>query len=843
MKKSKKIPKYPFGGLNDKDKTNVRNVLGNSFRATGDVGLSMLGMDNVIKDSDYKGNSAKGFMGYSDVMGGIGKAILPAAANIVLPGSGTAIRAGQQVASSFNPEDNSLDKYDSNGNLIYQEQRNTKQIGNMLGSAGMAAGNAAGVFAMGGMNNIPNAEIEKQENVVAPNGKFLQVNGSSHEEGGVPVNLPGNSMIFSDRLKLGKKTFAELNKVNNTSKEDKILESNKYGNTSKRTAELMKFAKNKNSEELFGAQEALKQAKVEAYAKKMGVALPQAQEAPQEPTQFPMGGVKLPMYPLGGGTDNTKFTPAQKQQAYTDSMTLYKSGFNKNIPNWQAEPGFNDAVLRLNKLNGTPPQSTDKSAITYDQSYLQKRSVPYAKPVAPEVNYQNKPSTITPNYPMEILPMKKLEYPEMEIKSDFKQVPANKPSTIKTNIVTGPNYSYKEYKQGNELLDRMYFDPKTQKEINVGAFDEFKYGGRKLPKFWDGGMQNAANNKGKAYSDETGSYDSFGNKISDAYGEVRGVDQIRNENNFKDSWRVNGGQGTAGFNDWTTREFGPGKALLKPNTYNYELPNPTNEERYSNYAKPTQKKEVQLTNDSLQSSYGPDVLPWNRSNDSGNSAAYDNTVNPQQFQEVTSNSKSNIGSPKVTDPDSNKFDWKGLGSNIAMGLANNAGNIYNLSRYDKPEVESYERMKATYLDPSAALRDAEAQTRRAEYNVRGASGGNAGTYLSNRVALNAQNTINKARIHTDYQNANAGISNSVGQYNNELARQEVIANAQHRARNRSGKGEAIGSLGSNVANQMMDNKKGNMDPETLQLMMKYYNDTPEFQRIMKEYKDKKKSGE
>ena len=105
-----------------------------------------------------------------------------------------------------------------------------------------------------------------------------------------------------------------------------------------------------------------------------------------------------------------------------------------------------------------------------------------------------------------------------------------------------------------------------------------------------------------------------------------------------------------------------------------------------------------------------------------------------------------------------------------------------------------------------------------------------------------QNTINKARIHTDYQNANAGISNSVGQYNNELARQEVIANAQNRARNRSGKGEAIGSLGSNVANQMMDNKKGNMDQETLQLMMKYYND-PQFKKYLEESGfNKKKTG-
>ena len=89
---------------------------------------------------------------------------------------------------------------------------------------------------------------------------------------------------------------------------------------------------------------------------------------------------------------------------------------------------------------------------------------------------------------------------------------------------------------------------------------------------------------------------------------------------------------------------------------------------------------------------------------------------------------------------------------------------------------------------------------------------------------------------------NAGISNSVGQYNNELSRQEVIANAQNRARNRSGKGEAIGSMGSNIANQMMDNKKGNMDQETLQLMMKYYND-PQFKKYLEESGfNKKKTG-
>lgn len=558
-------------------------------------------------------------------------------------------------------------------------------------------------FAGGGMNMLPNAEIEKQENVVAPNGGFLQADGPSHEQGGVPVALPGNSMIFSDRLKLGKKTFAELNKANNTNKEDKILESNKYGNTSKTTAELMKMAKNKNSEALFNIQESLKKAKVEAYAKRMGVTLPQE----EQPAEFPMGGVKLPMYPYGGPTDNTKFTPAQKQQAYNDSLTLYKSGFNKNVPNWKT-PGFNEAVGRLTELNGVAPQSTDRSATAYanDSNYLAQRSVPYAKPTVPVINADVKKS-MAPTYPNVNMPMKGLERTD-DFNPQLQQVPANRPNTIKTNIVTGPNMSYKEYKQGNEVLDRMYFDPQTKKEVELTGF---RYGG-KLPRY----------EFGKLTPEEEGG----------------DIESVWNNSSAK-----------------------------------------------------------------IDAQHG-----WNSN---------DETTRPGYRHQT---------------------DWQGIGSNIAMGLANNAGNIYNLSRYNKPEIEKYERMKATYLDPTAAIRDAEMQNRRAEYNVRGASGGNAGTYLSNRVALNAQNTMNKARIRKEFENANAGISNSVNQYNNELARQEVIANAMNRARTRSGKGEAIGSMGSNIANQMMDNKKTNMDQETLGLLMKYY-DTPEFQRIMKEYKGKK----
>jgi len=590
MKNNKKIPKYKVGGLqgslfnmSSKDRSNIKDFMGNGTNAVADITLSALGADNIIKDDAYKGNSAKFFKGYSDVVGGVAKAALPMAANAIVPGSGQFVSMGQNAIGQFNPQDNSMITYDAQGNPIYPQQRSTKQIGQMAGQLGTMGSSFLQFGGMkypnGGMNMLPNSEVEKQENTLNPDGTTTQFNGSSHLDGGIKTNLNPGTMIFSDELKLGNKTFAELNKSNMTSKEDKILESNKYGNISKHTAELMKFAKNKNSKMLFSTQEALKQFKLQAYAKKMGIKLPSMDnehmehqnQSEQSESEFAMGGIQLPMY----------------------------------------------------------------------------------------TNKQNE-----------------------------------------------------------------------------------------LPKF-DGG----------------GKY-------------INGI------------WIDN--------------------TPMIP-TKNTQIINPSNSLNYSN-------------------SYAPGVMGYNDSMNTPNNPY----INPVDNLELK-------GNPQITEPiqfnnpyikQKSNIDWNNIGTNVAMGLANNAGNIYNLSRYNNPEIEKYDRLKATYLDPSASLRDADAQTKRAEYNVRGASGGNAGTYLSNRVALNAQNTINKDRINKEYQNINAGISNNVNQYNNQLSQQEIIANAQNRARNRSGKGEAIGSMGSNIANQIMDNKKGSMDQETLNLMIKYYNN-PEFQNIWK----------
>jgi len=119
-----------------------------------------------------------------------------------------------------------------------------------------------------------NAQLEKQENTLNPDGSTTQFNLPSHEaqnaeEGTV---LDPGTLIFSDKLKPrgSKKTFAILNKPNSTDKEVKILEDSKANRMAKATAQLMLDVKHKNSMKLFQEQEMLKQSKLNNYTKRLG---------------------------------------------------------------------------------------------------------------------------------------------------------------------------------------------------------------------------------------------------------------------------------------------------------------------------------------------------------------------------------------------------------------------------------------------------------------------------------------------------------------------------------------------------------------------------------------------
>ena len=126
----------------------------------------------------------------------------------------------------------------------------------------------ANKMAQGGL--VP-AELESEENVLLPNGTTKQFDGASHEAGGIKTMLPENTMVFSDRLKLGGKTFADLAKKHSTTKYEKILKAKDSTPLAKKTATKMIDISKKSLTSLFNTQEAMKEQEfTNEFQKKLG---------------------------------------------------------------------------------------------------------------------------------------------------------------------------------------------------------------------------------------------------------------------------------------------------------------------------------------------------------------------------------------------------------------------------------------------------------------------------------------------------------------------------------------------------------------------------------------------
>jgi hypothetical protein len=103
-------------------------------------------------------------------------------------------------------------------------------------SAGLTQTMGTQLYPYGGSINSDqanaNAELELNEQFMLPGGEVGQVNGPSHDEGGIEVALPQGTKVFSDRLKLNGKTYAEhAKKINNKirtldKKPDSVAKSN-----------------------------------------------------------------------------------------------------------------------------------------------------------------------------------------------------------------------------------------------------------------------------------------------------------------------------------------------------------------------------------------------------------------------------------------------------------------------------------------------------------------------------------------------------------------------------------------------------------------------------------------
>jgi len=232
----------------------------------------------------------------------------------------------------------------------------------------------------GGYNQ--NGYNQDGENAIGPNGEFTQFSGPTHAQGGIETDMAPGTMIFSDKLKMpgSKKSFAALNKLYDTNKEDNVLSNEKSNNTLKLTAMLMRDAKLKQSLALFQEQEQFKQDKVAAYAKRMGVQIPSQDNEQMEPQGMPEqsegeyknGGIHI--NPANKG----KFTASAEHagmgvQAFANhvlankedysSTQVKRANFAHNAAGWkhemggiqesdyQTDPGNLSSLLRQKRAN------------------------------------------------------------------------------------------------------------------------------------------------------------------------------------------------------------------------------------------------------------------------------------------------------------------------------------------------------------------------------------------------------------------------------------------------------------------------------------------------------------
>lgn len=106
----------------------------------------------------------------------------------------------------------------------------------------------ADYYAMGG--NVP-IEVEGEEIVESPNGNIKKVVGPKHEQGGIDINVPKGTNIYSDRLSVDGKTMADrkLNREKRLAKLFKLEEdstNNLSKNTIKRTSQIIEMEEEKD---------------------------------------------------------------------------------------------------------------------------------------------------------------------------------------------------------------------------------------------------------------------------------------------------------------------------------------------------------------------------------------------------------------------------------------------------------------------------------------------------------------------------------------------------------------------------------------------------------------------
>jgi len=209
-------------------------LIGDIGKGVADFALNGVGID-AIGDDAFKTTSAQQINKFMNPINDVrGKMFGLATTLAGLPGMGG---VGNKISGAINPGDVPIE--------VPGEEL-------MMGSENG--------FQYGGLKNTPyNAELEKEEVFMSPDGKVGKVDGPSHDSGGVPIALQDGTIIFSDYLKnMEGKTFASV-ASKYKKKLDSFTKNKETGNDiTRKTTQVNYDSIHKKLIDLYNEQESLK---------------------------------------------------------------------------------------------------------------------------------------------------------------------------------------------------------------------------------------------------------------------------------------------------------------------------------------------------------------------------------------------------------------------------------------------------------------------------------------------------------------------------------------------------------------------------------------------------------
>lgn len=783
--------------------------------------------------------------------------------------SGMEAQAGNFNSSSFGQGLGKYNEFMGQGNTASGINGANSPLGimNMLGGMG-GMGEGAEMkyggymkYAMGGMNKYPGGgmgegtgQVELQENSIAPNGQFTQFDEPSHDAQN--PNIPNASLapgekVFSDKLKAPgtNKTFAKLNASNNTNIEDK-LESKEYLDPKTETSiYLRRMAKKKNSDMLFAIQEQLKKDKVAAYAKRMGVELPSMDNEQMEPQgQSEQSEGEAPMARYGGmyGSGGIHINPANKgkftasaqhagmgtqefanhvlanKEDYS-STQVKRANFAHNAAGWKHEMGgmqeyaMGGVQLPYYNINRNGTNKYAMGGMEED-------------PAMPTANT----GTVVPTMSTPPQFGNRSDWENYYIPKGWAKDPRNK-SGVNVNLYDTNKYKY------NQETDSFKFannEPVPFNRLLSSDLMEFKPGS---------GVQKVVNKKSPVGTQSLNKWDfNSGTPTKKYYNESGELLKSEEYDNAGPSGKV--------LNTIEPRrklayggmmpKYALGGEEEDDNGFGYTPNNPAEAYRMQQASKMNNRIYSQ------KSSYAPSVLPWEKTNDSGNTPNNPYTFPVQEENPDIVNRRNDrlareaaeiagTGSEGTTDTTgtggSNKYNnrdkmLQGIG--MAASIAPELDYLKNKGkRYDTQKLYEY---NPNLMDPTETIKGIKYAGKQSQENINIGSMGSGATLLANAAAQRNKTSADIAKATKDYDNANVAIINRGKEYNigNRYAVDDI------NARNKEGVSNAyyktLDSAGKKVNQGTKDIRSENQDNQMMAMIPKMMN-SPEFKKFFEEY--------